>query len=148
MQFRVVTSATAHHRRQETRDLADGLRAGVGFGIQGQVAARGGLAPLALSQAVSVASIVAGGVAAGAPWAARGGTGRPASLAGALAGIATVAFQLAAQRGLLSVASVLTALYPAVTVVLATLVLGERVGRAQGAGLGLAAAAVILIGSG
>lgn len=138
--------------RRARRRVADGLCAGVGFGIQfaalGQVAAGGGLAPLALSQAVSVASIVAGGVAARAPWATRGGTGNPAILAGALAGAATVAFQLAAQRGLLSVASVLTALYPAVTVVLATLLLGERVGRVQGAGLGLAAAAVILIASG
>lgn len=139
-------------RAARRRDLADGLAAGVGFGVQfaalGQVAAGGGLVPLALSQVVSVASIVAGASLASAPWLPRDGAGRGAAVAGLLAGVATVWFQLAAQRGLLSVASVLTALYPAVTVVLAALVLREPVGRAQGAGLALAAAAVALIAAG
>jgi drug/metabolite transporter (DMT)-like permease len=133
-------------------DLLDGLAAGVGFGVQfsalGQVAGRGGLAPLALSQLVSVAAILSGAAAAGAPWRPRGGTGRPAAAAGLLAGVATVWFQLAAQRGYLSIASVLTALYPAVTVVLAAVVLREEIGRAQGAGLALAAGAVALIAGG
>lgn len=139
-------------RAATRRDLLDGLAAGVGFGVQfaalGQVTSRGGLVPLAVSQLVSVASIVAGAVAVSAPWAARNGTARPAAAAGLLAGIATVSFQLAAQRGLLSIASVLTALYPAVTVVLAAVLLRERVGRGQGAGLALAATAVALIASG
>ena len=139
-------------REARRRDLLDGLAAGVGFGVQfsalGQVARGGGLSPLAVSQAVSVASIVAGAAVASAPWRPRDGTGRPVAAAGLLAGIATVWFQLAAQRGYLSLASVLTALYPAVTVVLAALVLREGVGRAQGAGLALAAGAVALIASG
>jgi drug/metabolite transporter (DMT)-like permease len=51
----------------------------------------------------------------------------------------------AVQAGLLSVVSVLVALYPAVTVALAAAVLHERIHRAQAWGLGLAAAAVSLI---
>jgi drug/metabolite transporter (DMT)-like permease len=139
-------------RAAPRRDLADGLAAGVGFGLQfaalGQVGAASGLVPLAVSQVVSVGSIVAGAALASTPWLPRDGTGRGAAVAGVLAGVATVWFQLAAQRGLLSIASVLTALYPAVTVVLAAVVLRESVGRAQGAGLALAAAAVALIAAG
>lgn len=153
----LVSLAGPGLRTARRRDVVDGLAAGAGFGIQfaalGQVAARGGLAPLAASQLVSVAAIVAaaavlaGAGVASAPWRSPERTG-PGALAGVLAGVATVCFQLAAQRGLLAIASVLTALYPAVTVVLAAAVLRERIGRAQGAGLALAAAAVALIAAG
>lgn len=139
-------------RAASRRDLVDGLAAGVGFGTQfaalGQVAAGGGLAPLAVSQLVSVASILAGAALASAPWRPGHRAAGGAAVAGLLAGVATLGFQRAAQRGFLSIASVLTALYPAVTVVLASLVLRERIGRAQAAGLALAAAAVALIASG
>jgi drug/metabolite transporter (DMT)-like permease len=55
---------------------------------------------------------------------------------------------LAVQRGPLSLVGVLVSLYPASTVVLARVVLAERVGRAQAVGLGLAAAAVAMIATG
>jgi drug/metabolite transporter (DMT)-like permease len=61
---------------------------------------------------------------------------------------ANVLFALATTRGLLSVVSVLTSLYPAVTVALAALLLHERLGRGQlagGAGV-LAGAALISAG--
>jgi drug/metabolite transporter (DMT)-like permease len=66
-------------------------------------------------------------------------------VAGLLAGTATICFQLAAQRGLLTIAGVVTSLYPAVTVLLAALVLREGIHRTQGAGLALATTAVVLI---
>jgi drug/metabolite transporter (DMT)-like permease len=46
------------------------------------------------------------------------------------------------------VAGVLTSLYPASTVLLAALVLHERVHRAQGVGLGLCAVAVACVAAG
>lgn len=148
----LVSLSGAGLRGATRRDLADGLAAGVGFGLQftalGQVDPAAGLKPLAASQLVSVASIVAGATLAAAPRIPPPAGRAGAAAAGLLAGVATVCFQLAAQRGLLSVASVLTALYPAVTVLLAAVVLREAIGRAQGAGLALAAGAVLLIASG
>ena len=55
---------------------------------------------------------------------------------------ANVLFALATTRGLVSVVSVLTSLYPAVTVALAALLLRERLGRVQ-----LAGAAAVLTGA-
>jgi drug/metabolite transporter (DMT)-like permease len=52
------------------------------------------------------------------------------------------------RHGLLSVVSVLASLYPVVTVLLARLVLGERVQRTQDAGVLLVLAGVVLITAG
>jgi drug/metabolite transporter (DMT)-like permease len=57
-------------------------------------------------------------------------------------------FLLAIQTGALAVASVLSALYPVATVILAAVVLRERVTRDHTIGIGLAALAIILIGLG
>jgi drug/metabolite transporter (DMT)-like permease len=54
-------------------------------------------------------------------------------------------FLLATRHGLLSLAGVLTSLYPAVTVILAVGLLHEHTSRVQRAGLGLAATAIVLI---
>jgi drug/metabolite transporter (DMT)-like permease len=58
---------------------------------------------------------------------------------------ADVLFAVATTIGLLSVVSVLSSLYPVVTVLLARLVLDERLKRAQGLGILLAFAGVLLI---
>ena len=57
-------------------------------------------------------------------------------------------YALATQEGLLSVVSVLGSLYPAVTVVLARVVLAERVARVQEVGVVLALAGVVAISAG
>ena len=57
-------------------------------------------------------------------------------------------YLLAVQTGALAVASVLSALYPVATVILAAIVLRERVTRDHTIGIGLAAAAIVLIGLG
>ena len=69
-------------------------------------------------------------------------------VAGLLSLVATAAYFLAAQEGFLTVAAVLTSLYPGVTVGLAALLLHERTGRRQVVGLMLGAVAVTLVSLG
>jgi drug/metabolite transporter (DMT)-like permease len=58
---------------------------------------------------------------------------------------ANVCYALATQAGLFGIAVVLTSLYPGVTVLLARVVHGERMGWLQRAGLALAAAGIALV---
>lgn len=64
---------------------------------------------------------------------------------GVLGAAATILYFLSTQAGLLAIVAVLTSLYPAVTVLLAALMLREPVTRSQGLGLALAGSAVALI---
>ena len=57
-------------------------------------------------------------------------------------------FILAAQAGRLDIAGVLSSLYPVTTIVLATLLLHERVTRQHALGIGFAIAAIALIAGG
>lgn len=61
---------------------------------------------------------------------------------------ANALFALASTRGLVSITSVLASLYPVTTVVLARLLLGERIARAQQVGVVGALAGVVLISAG
>jgi len=61
--------------------------------------------------------------------------------------LANVLYLLAAQRGLLSVVATLTSLYPGATVVLAALLLRERLRPVQLAGLACAGVAIVLMTS-
>ena len=67
---------------------------------------------------------------------------------GALSALANLAFLLAVRSGDLSIVAVITALYPGATVVLAWIVLGERLHRVQVAGLAAAGLAVCLLALG
>ena len=77
----------------------------------------------------------------------------PAAVA-AMAGVGILdmagngAFILAVQAGSLAVAAVLSSLYPVTTVILATIVLRERVTRSHAVGIALAAAAIACIAGG
>ena len=132
--------------------LGDGLLAGLGFGLlfaaMGQVPDGAGAWPLVTAQAVSVVAVVATATLLGAAWRPQGRSDLWGLMAGLLATAAVLAFLLATQGGLLAVAAVLTSLYPAVTVLLAALLLAEPVHRAQAAGLGLCGLAVGLVAAG
>jgi drug/metabolite transporter (DMT)-like permease len=65
--------------------------------------------------------------------------------AGLLDASANVCYVLATRAGLFALAVVLTSLYPGVTVLLARLVLGERMSWSRRAGLALAAAGILLV---
>ena len=62
--------------------------------------------------------------------------------------LANLLFVLAAGRGLLSVVGVLASLYPAVTVLLARVVLHERLARSQAAGVAVTLAGVVALAAG
>jgi drug/metabolite transporter (DMT)-like permease len=68
-----------------------------------------------------------------------------ALIAGCLDASANLFFLLASRHGYLSLASVITALYPAATVLLAATILHERTGAIQRAGLALAATSIVLV---
>ncbi|CAL9281231.1 MULTISPECIES: DMT family transporter [unclassified Streptomyces] len=110
-----------------------------------QAPADSGVAPLIVGRAVSSAVTLA---AAGLMF-RRLGPERPAygmsAAAGALDSVANLLFLLAARSGDLAVVAVITALYPAGTVLLARTVLAERLHRGQLVGLGTAAVAVSLL---
>jgi len=104
-----------------------------------------GVGPLIVGRAVSSAVTLA---AAGVMF-RRLGTEKPAygisAAAGVLDSVANLLFLLAARTGDLAVVAVITALYPAGTVLLARSVLAERIHRGQLIGLGTAAVAVSLL---
>jgi len=64
---------------------------------------------------------------------------------GALDMLANVLYVLAVRRGLLSIIATLTSLYPASTIILARIVLGERLRAVQHVGVLCAALAIVLI---
>lgn len=132
--------------------VADGLLAGLGFGLMfaalGQVSDGAGLDPLALTQAVSIVAVIGLATILRQSWVPRDPASWRAVVVGGLAAGAAVLFLFAAQTGLLTIASVLTSLYPAFTVLLAATVLRERIHAAQAVGLLLAAVAVSLVAAG
>jgi len=132
--------------------LVDGVLAGLGFGALfaalAQIPEEAGFLPLAVNMAVAGLAIVAVAAALRQSWAPRSRWALGGLVSGALGALATGLFQVAAHHGLLSVAAVITSLYPAFTVVLAALVLRERVHGAQGIGLALCAASVVLVATG
>lgn len=149
-----LVSQTASGTGGERRGTLSGgvpsaLVAGVGIGVQflamAQVDSDSGLWPVALSRVVSV--VVIAGVLASyrARWTMPTAAGATAVAAGMAGTAAIVLYLEATAHQLMAVATVLSSLYPAVPVVLALLLLGERLNRRQVLGLMCAASAVALI---
>ena len=113
-------------------------RAGSGSGMWPVAAAAAGEVAAALVAAVAVHSFVL-----------CGGRARLLAVTAGVAGaVGTILFFYASHQGFLAVTAVLTSLYPAVTIVLARTVLGERLTALRLAGLGLAGVCVSLIAVG
>jgi drug/metabolite transporter (DMT)-like permease len=131
------------------RILALACLSGVGFGVYFICLARAnhdsGLWPLVISRLTSAALIVPLARSRGVAQPLTGRVLRLAVLAGVLDASANLFFLLASRQGLLSLASVITSLYPAMTVLLAVLVLHEHTGRLQRVGLAMAATSIVLI---
>jgi drug/metabolite transporter (DMT)-like permease len=131
------------------RSVRDGVLAGAGFGAYfaaiGQVRDEAGLWPNAASMVVAVVVLLVIVLAVRAPLGLPPARAALALVPGVLGAIALTLFLLASQQGLLTVVAVIASLYPAGTVILAALVLHERIHRAQAVGLVACAAAVALV---
>jgi uncharacterized membrane protein len=145
-------STTATGSEPGGSGLVDGVLAGLGFGALfaalGQIPEEAGFLPLALNQLVAGGAIVLVAMALRQDWVPRNRWALGGIISGALGALATGLFQVATQQGYLSVAAVITSLYPAFTVLLAALVLREKVHRGQAVGLALCAASVVLVAAG
>ncbi|MFB9830649.1 EamA family transporter [Actinoallomurus acaciae] len=126
--------------------------AGTGFGaffVLIQQGDDGTLWPLVASKAVGVVIVViAALVTGGRPPLHDRVTAGVALLAGSLDVLGNALYVLASRAGMLSIAGVLSSLYPASTVLLARLVYGERLRPIQRVGLVVAVAGVGLVTSG
>jgi drug/metabolite transporter (DMT)-like permease len=130
--------------------LGYGAAAGVGFGLffiflknAGQ---SGVLWPVAISR--SAGTVVAFGIALATRTRLRLGRGGIIGIAlvsGVIDAAANVCYVLATRVGLFGLAVVITSLYPGMTVLLARVLLGERMRWVQRAGLLLAAVGVVLV---
>lgn len=137
------------HGRVGARVLALAFVSGLGFGFYFVFLAKAGddsgLWPLVISRIASALLVIPLAKARGAMLPVRGRLLAIVALAGACDALANMAFLLASRDGLLSLASVLTSLYPATTVVLAVWLLREHTSPVQRLGLALAAGAIVLI---
>ena len=125
------------------------LAAGCGFGgflvLMHRAALGGTFWPLAAARATSLALALCVALALRRPWVPARGALPVIALSGVLDAGGNAFFVLAAKAGRLDVASVLSSMYPASTVLLAALLLRERVTRPQGAGIAAVLAAIALI---
>jgi len=126
--------------------------AGVAFGLDfvfiHEAPADSGLWPLAFARVAAAVLVVTAATGAGELRVPTGATLRLALLAGLADTGANVAMLLALRGSELSLASVLISLFPAVTVVLAIVVLRERVHRGQLVGMVAAVVSVAMITAG
>ena len=146
----VLVSMSAAPEVGRRPGIREGLFAGAMFGLFFVALDRAGTAtgawPLLPGQAVTAAIAIPLGLRLSRSDGPRRRAAIPFGAgAGAFGALATVSFLVATGRGDLSLVAVLTALYPAVTIVLARLVLTERWSRSQGVGLLAAAASIVLI---
>jgi drug/metabolite transporter (DMT)-like permease len=129
-----------------------GLVAGAGFALYfiglSRAGPGAGLWPVLVAQLTALAVAAGAGVVTGQLRLPPAGTLPLAALTG-VAGVAgTACFFLATHAGLLAVTAVITSLYPAGTIMLARVLLGERLTLVRLAGLLLAAGSVVLIALG
>ena len=149
----LVSRDTTSDRPARTRAaLADGAIAGVGFGVLfialAQISDGAGLLPLAANQLIGAILTILAATSLGQPWRPRHGVLGWGSASGVLGASGTLAFVVATGATSLGIAGVLASLYPAVTVLLAAGVLGERIGTGQRTGIGICTLAVAVLALG
>jgi drug/metabolite transporter (DMT)-like permease len=128
--------------------VGSGIAFGLNFVLIDQAPREAGLWPLVFARVAATVLVVAIAAISGEMRAPTGAPLKLAVLAGVLDTGANVAMLLALQASLLSLSGVLMSLYPAATVLLAIVVLRERVTRWQALGMALAVGAVAMIAAG
>jgi drug/metabolite transporter (DMT)-like permease len=132
--------------------LVEALAAGVAIGLFGvtiaQLSEGDVFADLAVIRAVQGAIVVGAVLATRSAWRPSRDWFLPLALIGVLDTAGNGFYLAAVQTGQLAIASVLSSMYPVVTVILAAVVLREPVTRDHTFGIGLAAVAIALIGLG
>jgi drug/metabolite transporter (DMT)-like permease len=113
-------------------------------GLSGEVAF-GSLVVMRITQAVLWPVVI---VLWRQPWRVPGGVVKWLIVVGLLDMAGNASFILATQTGMLAIAAVLASLYPVTTVLLAIVVLRERLSRSHVAGIALTAVAIALIAGG
>jgi drug/metabolite transporter (DMT)-like permease len=138
--------------RPALRGLAYGTAGGAMFGIffvfLRNAGSSGVLWPVCNARLANSAVVLAAAVLAGARPVGRAAGPRVLAAAagsGVLDALANLCYVLATRAGLFGIAAVLTSLYPGITVLLARVVLRERMHAVQRFGLLLAASGVILV---
>jgi len=145
-------TSAAQPRNRRTRAIAYGIAAGACFGLffllirnAGQT---GELRPVAAARIGELAVVLAAAAVLRHGPRLRGADRRlllAATGAGVIDVIANICYVAATRIGMFGLAVVLASLYPGVTVLLARVVLGERLRWVQRAGLGLAAIGILLV---
>jgi drug/metabolite transporter (DMT)-like permease len=150
--FSSSPATEAHHVRPTLVALLYAALAGAGFGtffvFLAQVRREAELYPLLASRGASISAVALVALASGRSLAVSRANWRLVGLAGVFDIAANGFFLLASGRGLLAVVSVLASLYPAGTVILARVVLHERLTRRHAVASVVTAMAVVLIASG
>ena len=147
------TSAARRPSRQGPgRAIAYGMASGASFGLffllirnAGQ---SGELWPVAAGRIGELAAVLAAAAVARRglrPWRAGRWLLLTAASAGVIDVVANICYVAATRTGMFGLAVVLASLYPGVTVLMARVVLGERLRWVQRAGLGLAAIGILLV---
>jgi drug/metabolite transporter (DMT)-like permease len=131
------------------RGLRLGLAAGVPIGLflvcLGRTGSGAGLWPLVPARVVSITLFALLALALRRPLRPAPGAWALVISAGAFDMVANVLYLLAVRRGPLSLVATLTNLYPVSTLLLASVVLGERARRVQVVGIACAVAAIVLM---
>ncbi|HYY25910.1 MAG TPA: DMT family transporter [Candidatus Udaeobacter sp.] len=150
----VLVSQTGHTEegRRATTGLPIAIASGIAIGIflvfLKRTGPSAGLWPVIAARVVSVAFFTMAGLVLREKLMPRRESMPIVIGGGALDILANILYLLAVRRGLLSIVATLTSLYPASTIILARIVLRERLRLLQQAGVACAAVAIVLIVSG
>ncbi|UDY22387.1 EamA family transporter [Nocardioides sp. Kera G14] len=143
-----ATESESGHGSGAMFGLLAGLGFGGGFAAIAQIPASAGHWPITLEMVTGAAFTALVAMIAREPWLPRTLTPWWAGAGGTLGAAALALFLAANNHGMLTVAAVLSSLYPAATVAWAVVLLKERIHRGQAVGLAATALAVTLVAVG